>query len=471
VTGARSRLVTGLFAASDVLMTLLALAAAHRIRASVTGLLGTWPGPVHPFDHFVPLLAVVVPLWLVVFRAAGLYGDRAARSLRPEIGRIATAVTIGGLLMSVAIVALRASDLSRPTLLCFLLLDGVFVVVGRGLVRLIVSDPTLRRRVIIAGDRRGVLQTAASFSAHRDWGVEVVGVASDGSWTLPDNAPYRFIGPVDTLHLFARSEPVDEVVLVPSTESPEQLLAYTPLFARLEHEGIVTRLLVNFLPQPDLSLERLGDMPLLTMAPSSQRDGPLMLRRCADVVLASALLALLSPVLLIIAAVIRLGSPGPVLFRQTRCGLNGRPFTFLKFRSMRLGSELLKPVLAPWNEMDGPAFKMSIDPRVTRVGWFLRHTSLDELPQLWNILKGEMSFVGPRPAVVEEVLQYEPWQRRRLTMQPGLTCLWQISGRSDLTFDEWMRLDLEYIDNWSLWLDVKIAFKTIPAVLVGRGAK
>jgi lipopolysaccharide/colanic/teichoic acid biosynthesis glycosyltransferase len=138
---------------------------------------------------------------------------------------------------------------------------------------------------------------------------------------------------------------------------------------------------------------------------------------------------------------------------------------------MRLGAELLKPVLAPWNEMDGPAFKMSRDPRVTRVGWFLRRTSLDELPQLWNILKGEMCFVGPRPAVVEEVLQYEPWQRRRLSMQPGLTCLWQISGRSELTFEEWMRLDLEYIDNWSLWLDVKIALKTIPAVLIGRGAR
>ena len=306
-----ARVVTGLFAASDVLMTLLALVAAHRIRVMATGLLGTRAGPVHPFDRFFPLLAVVVPLWLVVFRAVGLYGDRAARSLRPEMGRIVTAVTSCGLLMAVAIIALRAYDLSRPTLVCFLLLDVVFVVVGRGLVRLIVSDPTVRRRVIIAGDRRGVLQTAASFSAHRDWGVEVVGVASDGSWTLPEGSPYRFLGTVDSLHLFARREPVDEVVLVPSTESPEQLLAYTPLFARLEQEGIVTRLLVNFLPPQDLSIERLGDMPLLTMASSSPREGPLLLRRVADVVLAGALLVLLSPVLLVIAAVIRLVSPGP----------------------------------------------------------------------------------------------------------------------------------------------------------------
>jgi lipopolysaccharide/colanic/teichoic acid biosynthesis glycosyltransferase len=169
--------------------------------------------------------------------------------------------------------------------------------------------------------------------------------------------------------------------------------------------------------------------------------------------------------------VIKVTSPGPVLFRQLRCGFHGRPFTFLKFRSMRVGAELMKPHLAPFNEMDGPAFKMTNDPRVTAPGGFLRRTSLDELPQLFNILRGDMSFVGPRPAVLEEVRQYEPWQRRRLSMKPGLTCLWQVSGRSELTFDEWMRLDLEYIDNWSLWLDLKIALKTIPAVLLGRGAR
>ena len=168
---------------------------------------------------------------------------------------------------------------------------------------------------------------------------------------------------------------------------------------------------------------------------------------------------------------IKLTSPGPVLFRQLRCGLHGRPFTFLKFRSMQIDAEELKPHLAPFNEMDGPAFKMTNDPRVTPIGRLLRRTSLDELPQLWNILRGDMSFVGPRPAVLEEVRQYEPWQRRRLSMKPGLTCLWQVSGRNELTFEEWMRLDLEYIDNWSLWLDVKIALKTIPAVLLGRGAR
>jgi exopolysaccharide biosynthesis polyprenyl glycosylphosphotransferase len=220
-----------------------------------------------------------------------------------------------------------------------------------------------------------------------------------------------------------------------------------------------------------VSFEEFGGIPLLTFSMGPRDELLLFIRRGIDFVVALSLLLLISPLLLLISAAIKLSGPGPVLFRQQRCGLHGRPFTFLKFRSMRVDAEELKPALAAFNEMDGPAFKMTNDPRVTPVGRLLRRTSLDELPQLWNILRGDMSFVGPRPAVIEEVRQYEPWQRRRLSMPPGLTCLWQVSGRSHLTFEEWMRLDLEYIDNWSLWLDLKIALRTIPAVLFGRGAK
>ena len=169
-----------------------------------------------------------------------------------------------------------------------------------------------------------------------------------------------------------------------------------------------------------------------------------------------------------IAIAIKLDSPGPVLFRQLRCGLHGRPFTFLKFRTMRDDAEARRKPLCALNEMDGPAFKMTNDPRVTPLGRFLRRTSLDELPQLWNVLRGDMSLVGPRPPSRRGSAPVRAWQRRRLSMKPGLTCLWQVNGRNELTFDEWMRLDLEYIDNWSLWLDVKIPLKTIPAVLLVR---
>jgi exopolysaccharide biosynthesis polyprenyl glycosylphosphotransferase len=196
----------------------------------------------------------------------------------------------------------------------------------------------------------------------------------------------------------------------------------------------------------------------------------LLLKRMADIVMAAFSLVLLSPLLVAIAAAIRVTSPGDVLFRQVRCGISGRKFTLYKFRSMVNNAEQLKAELHQLNETDGPVFKMSDDPRITPVGRMLRRFSLDELPQLWNILRGDMSFVGPRPAIPNEVEKYEPWQRRRLRMRPGLTCIWVLEGRSDVDFHRWIQLDLAYIDNWSLWLDCKIFLRTIPIVISGKGA-
>jgi lipopolysaccharide/colanic/teichoic acid biosynthesis glycosyltransferase len=174
--------------------------------------------------------------------------------------------------------------------------------------------------------------------------------------------------------------------------------------------------------------------------------------------------------LLPVAILIKLTSPGPVIYRQIRCGLNGRKFWFYKFRSMYQDADQDQPLLQHLNEADGPVFKIARDPRVTPIGKLLRKTSLDELPQLFNILKGDMSFVGPRPPLPEEVAHYEKWHRRRLRMKPGLTCLWALEGRSQLTFARWMKLDMDYIDHWSLALDFKILLRTIPRVLTGRGA-
>jgi len=188
------------------------------------------------------------------------------------------------------------------------------------------------------------------------------------------------------------------------------------------------------------------------------------------VTVASLGLLLFAPFLPLLALAIKLDSPGPVFFRQWRCGLRGRRFVLYKLRTMVEDAEAQREKLMHLNVMDGPAFKVPHDPRVTRVGRWLRRFSLDEVPQLWNVLKGDMSLVGPRPPLPEEVAQYAPWQRRRLAMKPGLTCLWQISGRSNLPFSQWMALDLAYIDSWSLGLDLKILAKTIPAVLRGQGA-
>jgi exopolysaccharide biosynthesis polyprenyl glycosylphosphotransferase len=188
---------------------------------------------------------------------------------------------------------------------------------------------------------------------------------------------------------------------------------------------------------------------------------------------ALAMLILLSPFLLIISLAIKFSSPGPILFRQQRSGLNGRPFSIYKFRTMVTNAEQLKHELEAMNEMTGPVFKVTNDPRVTPIGKFLRKYSLDEWPQFYNVLRGEMSLVGPRPLPVDEVKRFNDLaHRRRLSVKPGLTCLWQVSGRNNVTdFRDWVRLDLEYIDNWSLWLDFKILWWTVPVVLVGTGAK
>ena len=183
---------------------------------------------------------------------------------------------------------------------------------------------------------------------------------------------------------------------------------------------------------------------------------------------AGLLLAL--PIMLTAALAIKLDSPGPVLYRQTRLGKNGRPFGMLKLRSMVDGAHAHRAVLAAESAMDGPILKIRCDPRMTRVGRWLRKASVDELPQLWHVLCGEMSLVGPRPAIPEEVARYEPWQRERLAVKPGLTCTWQVSGRSDIPFEEWVRLDIAYIHRRSLWLDLKLLLLTIPAVLTARGA-
>ncbi len=209
---------------------------------------------------------------------------------------------------------------------------------------------------------------------------------------------------------------------------------------------------------------------MLTFSTTPESEDLLLLKRVVDFVMALVFLIALSPFCMVLAILIKLTSRGPVLYRQTRCGLGGRKFTVYKFRSMRADADLVREELAALNEMDGPVFKIKNDPRCTAVGAFMRKFSLDELPQLVNILKGDMAFVGPRPPLPEEVEKYERWQRRRLRMQPGLTCLWALEGRNKLNFKRWMELDLEYIDNWSPSLDWKIILKTIPVVLMGRGA-
>jgi len=218
-----------------------------------------------------------------------------------------------------------------------------------------------------------------------------------------------------------------------------------------------------------VSLDRLGATPLLTFSAAPYDEIRLLAKRLVDITLAAAGLLVLAPFMALIVLLIRATSPGPVIFRQVRCGLNGRQFLFYKFRSMCENAEQMKAAVAHLSTRE-TALKIPGDPRLTSLGRFLRKFSIDEWPQLWNVLRGDMSMVGPRPAVPNEVEQYKCWQRRRLRMRPGLTCLWAVSGRDNVDFETWMKMDMQYIDNWSLALDWKILLRTIPRVLSGRGA-
>jgi len=295
-------------------------------------------------------------------------------------------------------------------------------------------------------------------------------VSDDPAETGKEVGRWKVLGVTSDLPAISSRMPVDEIYLLPLEGPLEKSLA---LIRECESMGISVHLRLGAFEKTISRLELAeaagGEYLRFTTAPPS--DAGLVAKRAFDVVAAFLLLVLLSPVLLLTALLVRLTSRGPAVFRQERSGMNGRPFTLYKFRTMAEGAEKDRATLESKNEMDGPVFKIRKDPRITPLGKVLRKTSIDELPQLWNVVKGDMSLVGPRPLPTYEVEKFEPWQRRRMTMRPGITCLWQVMGRNRVTsFAEWMKLDLEYVDRWSFTLDLKILLKTVPAVLGARGA-
>jgi exopolysaccharide biosynthesis polyprenyl glycosylphosphotransferase len=309
------------------------------------------------------------------------------------------------------------------------------------------------------------LETAARF------GVRLIGFVAEDSEPPPGEvrlgSAYA-VHPLKDLPKLLSGHVVDEVLFAVGSEKLAEL---EEVFLLCDEEGVRTRVAVDFFPHVNSTvyLERLGQVPLLTFSATPHDEIRLMLKRLIDVLATSAGLTILFPFMLAVAVLVRLTSPGPAIFRQERCGLNGRRFVLYKFRSMRADAEQLKGELKHLSSKK-TAFKLRDDPRLTPIGRVLRKFSIDELPQLWNVLKGDMSLVGPRPAVAEEVERYQRWQRRRLRMRPGLTCLWTLAGRDEVEFDDWMKLDMQYIDTWSLGLDWRILLETVPRVLTGKGA-
>jgi exopolysaccharide biosynthesis polyprenyl glycosylphosphotransferase len=324
--------------------------------------------------------------------------------------------------------------------------------------------------VMVVGTGERAVRIARALEQSYEYGVRLRGFLSETEAAPPEillRVPYKVL-PVEDLPAILSEHVVDEVIFAVESES---LAALEEAFLLCDEEGVRTRVAVDFFPHVNstVSLERFGPTPLLTFSAAPYDEIKLLAKRVTDILIATAGLLVLAPLMAATWVVIRLTSPGPAIFRQVRCGLNGRLFLFYKFRSMVENAEEMKKDLEHLNVRQ-TAFKIPGDPRLTPIGRYLRKFSVDEWPQLWNVLRGDMSLVGPRPAVPSEVEQYQRWQRRRLRMRPGLTCLWAISGRDGVDFETWMKMDMQYIDNWSLALDWKILLQTIPRVLTGRGA-
>ena len=321
--------------------------------------------------------------------------------------------------------------------------------------------------VMVVGSSERARHLGEDLERSTDYGIRLVGFLDEEAGEVQLSRTYEQF-PLSRLQELLRQHVIDEIIFAVDSG---KLAGMEEVFLRCDEEGVRTRVVVDFFPHVNsqVYLDRLGTTPLLTFSAAPHDEIRLLIKRVTDVLVAVPALIVSLPFMLLIALLIRLTSSGPALFRQQRCGLNGRRFTFYKFRSMCDNAEELKASLMHLNRKS-TAFKIPNDPRLTPIGRFLRKFSIDEWPQLWNVLKGEMSLVGPRPAVPEEVELYQTWQRRRLRMRPGLTCLWALAGRDRLDFDTWMKMDMQYIDNWSLELDLKIILQTIPRVLTGWGA-
>ncbi|MGH9558912.1 MAG: sugar transferase [Bryobacteraceae bacterium] len=370
---------------------------------------------------------------------------------------------------------LRRMDLSRSFVALFAVYAWVLLCLFRlnagRILRVMRREFGSPRYVMVAGLGEAALKLGRELENAAAYGIRLTGFIADSPGEAPEKIQLAASYPVRPLSSLAdllRRHVIDEIIFAVDSRRLPQL---EETFLLCDEEGVRTRIAVDFFPHvnSEVYLDRLGVLPLLTFSAAPHDEIRLLVKRITDIVLASAALALLFPVMLAIALLVRITSPGPAIFRQERCGLNGRRFVFYKFRSMRDNAHQMRESLRHLSERQ-TALKIPNDPRLTIVGRWLRKFSVDEWPQLWNVLKGDMSLVGPRPAVPEEVDQYLRWQRRRLRMRPGLTCLWAVCGRDAVDFETWMRLDMQYIDSWSLALDWKIILRTIPQVLSGRGA-
>ncbi len=459
---------------SDMLLIVLAFGAAYFVRYQLQ-----WFRTVEPvysvsfaeYGRFLFALLIILP---TAYYLSDVYPYRRGTSWVEQVYDIATATTLGVMVVIIGSLFFRTTLYSR----LIFLYAAFFITIFLGISRFLIQRAQAHLRQYGVGVERLLLVGAGdvgrmvmrNVTARPDYGYQIIGFVDDNpSKSSTDIGPYRALGPIENFDELIQHHAIDSVVVCLPWQSHRMIQR---LLRACEQHGVRALVIPDLfqLTKNQMQVEDLNGIPLISTREISIQGVNFVVKRFSDLLLASVATLLLTPFFLTIAAAIRLDSPGPIFFIQTRIGRNGTPFRCYKFRSMVEDADTLRSELAGLNEASGPLFKVRDDPRRTRVGRFLRRYSLDELPQLFNVLKGDMSLVGPRPNLPEEVAQYQEWHKKRLSVSPGITGLWQVSGRSDLTFDEMVLLDIYYVENWNLFIDFTILLRSIPAVLRGRGA-
>lgn len=414
-----------------------------------------------------------VLIWAVIFHWRRAYRDLYTQTYGMAARQLIGIGLIFTFIFTSACFLLKFAFLSRVFLLLYAVTSVLWLIVIHGfflhgLIRARKAGDDIRY-IILAGSGRRAQEFISHLAKNKEWGYRLIGILDiEPPMKGEKVAGYPVIGTLQDLPDILEKQVVDEVFFITPRNWLEEV---RKCILYCEAVGVPATISTDLFDLEIASAfpKKLEGKTYLTVETQSPKGWELLIKRVFDICVSASVLIITSPILLIVACAVKWTSPGPVFFKQIRSGKNGRRFYLYKFRSMVANAEAQLAELKDKNEMSGPVFKMTHDPRITKVGKFLRKTSLDEFPQFFNVLKGDMSVVGPRPPLPAEVEKYEPWQRRRLSLKPGITCIWQVSGRNQIDFEQWMDMDLRYIDNWSLWLDVKILFLTGFAMINGSG--
>jgi exopolysaccharide biosynthesis polyprenyl glycosylphosphotransferase len=424
-------------------------------------------------------LLILVVGWIGIFEYFIRYKADRLVALNTQLKNLIKATSVSAFWLMIISAVFSVKSFNITNILIFFTVVTAFGVLSRLFLRILLlsarrSGYNYRYLLVIGANPRAV-QMAERIDHRPELGYKIVGFVAEspeaaGKWNAEPQDSWQLLGELQNLRHIFTEQRVDEVIVCLPVESRFSDIA--GIIQNARELGVVVRLMPEIADGHllrHLHIEEFEDEVVVTLF-REQMLLQLLIKRLIDASLSLVALIILFPLLLLVGVIIKLTSPGPVFFIQERVGMNQRKFKLYKFRSMVADAEQRKAELIHLNERDGPAFKIDNDPRITPIGRFIRRTSIDELPQLFNVLSGEMSLVGPRPPLPEEVSEYEWMFRRRLCVKPGITCIWQISGRNHISFDRWMQMDHEYIENWSIWLDVQILIKTIPAVLFSKGA-